>query len=197
MLVPRSTAGIARRILLAIGPEARDLRRRGSLVAAAIEIGHDLGEAEQAHGDRHEVDAIIEFGHAEGEARNAALGIGPGNPDQQSEQDHRHCLDHRAMREHTAATRPNSISEKYSGERNCSANFAKIGAKRRNQHRSHAAGEERPERCDGERGTGTAALRHAVAVDTGHDGGGLRQAGSPGSPWSSRRIGLRSRCRPA
>ncbi len=173
MLVPRSTAGIARRISSAIRPEARDLRRRGSLVAAAIEIAHDLGEAEQAHGDRHEIDAVVEFGHAEGEARNAALGIGPDNPDQQSEQDHRHRLDHRAMREHDRGDQAEQHQREIFGRAELLGELRQDRCERRNQDRADAAGEERPERCDGERGAGAAALRHAVAVDAGHDGGGF------------------------
>jgi len=55
--VPRRTAGIARRISSAL-------------------VDDDLGDAEQAHGDGGEVDAVAELGNVEGEALRAGIDVG-------------------------------------------------------------------------------------------------------------------------
>ena len=73
----------------------------------------------------------------------------------------------------TAATRPSTISEKYSGAPNDWPTLASGGAKHRDQRGRDAAGEERAERRDRERRAGAALARHLVAVDAGHHRRGL------------------------
>ena len=72
-----------------------------------------------------------------------------------------------------AATRPISISEKYSGAPNLSAISASGGPNERDQQRADGAGEERADGRDRERRPGAALARHLIAVDAGHDRGGL------------------------
>ena len=61
-----------------------------------------------------------------------------------------------------AATRPSTISEKYSAGPNLSATSASGGARDRDHQRGHAAGEERADRGDGER-----RARHGPAAPSG------------------------------
>ena len=47
--------------LLAGRPQAADGMAHVALDGRAVEIAHDLGNAEQAHGDRDEIDAVVEI----------------------------------------------------------------------------------------------------------------------------------------
>ena len=73
----------------------------------------------------------------------------------------------------TAAIRPSTISEKYSGAPNDWPTRASGGANSAMSAVATRAGEERAERGDGERRAGAALARHLVAVDAGHDRRGL------------------------
>src|SRR5262249_13202246 len=72
-----------------------------------------------------------------------------------------------------AATRPISISEKYSGAANLSASSAGGGREHRTQHHPRGRGKDRAEGGDGERRPRAALPRHLIAVDAGHHRGGL------------------------
>ena len=81
----------------------------------------------------------------------------------------------------TAATRPSTISEKYSGAPNDWPTLASGGANIAMIDGRHRAGEERAERRDRERRAGAALARHLVAVDAGdHRGGFARQVDQNG-----------------
>ena len=73
----------------------------------------------------------------------------------------------------TAATRPSTISEKYSGAPNDWPTLASGGANIAMSAVATRAGEERAERRDRERRAGAALPRHLVAVDAGDDRGGF------------------------
>ena len=73
----------------------------------------------------------------------------------------------------TAAIRPSTISEKYSGAPNDWPTLASGGANVAISSGRHAAGEERAERRDRQRRAGAALPRHLVAVDAGDDRRGL------------------------
>ena len=73
----------------------------------------------------------------------------------------------------TAAIRPSTISEKYSGAPNDWPTMASGGANVAISAVRDAAGEERPERRYRQRRPGTALPRHLVPVDAGDDRGGF------------------------
>ena len=77
----------------------------------SFKVDHDLGDAEQAHGDGREVDAVAKFGDVEGEALGAGVDVGADQAEQQAEEHHGDRLDDRAVASTTAATRPSAISE--------------------------------------------------------------------------------------
>ena len=79
---------------------------------AAVQVGDGLAEAEHAHGDDGEVDAVAELGNAESEARQAGIDVDADGAEQHAEQDHADGLDHRAVGQDHGADQPNSISEK-------------------------------------------------------------------------------------
>ena len=69
-------------------------------VLGMIEIAQDLGDAEDAHGQHREVDAVGQERQAEGHALLAGLKIGADRREQNAEKDHRHGFQDRAVGEH-------------------------------------------------------------------------------------------------
>ena len=69
----------------------------------------------------------------------------------------------------TAATRPSTISAKYSGAPNDCPTMRERRRQRRDHDRRDGAGEERGERGDRQCGAGAPLTRHLVAVDAGDD----------------------------
>ncbi len=65
-----------------------------------VEVAQDLGDAEHAHGEHGEIDAVGEEGEAEGHALLAGLEIGADGREQHAEEDHRDGLEDRAARQH-------------------------------------------------------------------------------------------------
>ena len=79
------------------------MRRDDLALLARLEVGDDLGEAEQPHRDRDEADAVGQLRNAEGEARDAGIDVGADDAEQQAEHDHRDRLEQRAVRQHDGA----------------------------------------------------------------------------------------------
>jgi hypothetical protein len=78
--VPRSTDGHGAGELLARQEQAADLVGQDAPRFRALQVQDDLGDAEHAHRDRDEADAVRELRHAEGEALLAGLHIVPTRP---------------------------------------------------------------------------------------------------------------------
>ena len=158
---------------LPVRPQARNAGRDGRLIAAAVEVGHDLGEAEQSHRHRHEIDAVVEFGNAEGEARNAALGVGSSQPDQKPQHDHGDRLHDRSMGEDNGGDEPEQHEREIFRRAELLGEGRENRRERRDQQGADAAGKKRSDGSDRERRAGAAALGHAIAVNAGHDRGRL------------------------
>ena len=77
----------------------------------------------------------------------------------------------------TEATRPSTISEKYSAGPNWSATLGQRRREQRDQQRGDRAGEERADRGGGQRRAGPALPRHLVAVERGDRPRTIRPAG--------------------
>ena len=86
--------------LLARRPQASRLLMAPVRFQVLLEIDDDLGDAEQAHGDRREVDAVAEFRNVEGEALGAGVDVGADQAEQQAEEHHGDRLGHRAAGQH-------------------------------------------------------------------------------------------------
>ena len=69
------------------------MTRAGMLV---LQVAQDLAEAEDAHAERHEVEAVGHLRHVEGEALGAGLDVGADQPEQQAQHDHGEGLEQRA-----------------------------------------------------------------------------------------------------
>ena len=167
--VPRRTAGHASLELLPGEPQARDLAREHLALLGRLEVGDDLGEAEEAHGDRDEADAVGELRDAEGEARDAGIDVGADEPSSRPRTIMAIALSSDPCASTTAPIRPSTMSEKYSAGPNLSASSASGGANAAISSVATRAGEERAEGRDRERRAGLALARHLVAVEAGDD----------------------------
>ncbi len=132
-----------------------------------LEIAHDLAQAEHAHGERDELDAVGQFDDVEGEARRAGIDVLPGEPEQDAEHHHGQRLHHRAGgQRHRGDEAQHHQREIF----RCAELQGEIGERRR-EHREQEgrdrAGEEGAERRGGERRPRPALPRHLVAVDGG------------------------------
>ena len=95
--------------------------RISRLSARQFEIADDLGEAEDAHGDVGEADAVGEFRDVEGHAPGAGLEVGADHRHQQAGKIMAIALSTEPFASTTAKIRPSTISEKYSAGPNRSA----------------------------------------------------------------------------
>jgi hypothetical protein len=63
------------------------------------QVGHDLGDAEHAHDEGHEADAVEQVADPESKARIAGVDVGTDQPQQHTEEDHAKRLEDRAARQ--------------------------------------------------------------------------------------------------
>ena len=134
-----------------------------------LQIDDDLGDAEQAHGDRREVDAVAEFRDVEGEALGAGVHVGADQAEQQAEEHHGDRLDHRAAGQHDGGDE----AERHQGAVVGGPELLRHARQRLGEDHdddgADGAGEERADRRDRQRCAGAALARHLVAVEAGHD----------------------------
>ena len=81
------------------GHEPADLGAEEIAALGVCEVGHDLGDAEHAHDEGHEADAIEQVTDAERKARVAGVDVGTDQPQQHAEEDHAKRLEDRAARQ--------------------------------------------------------------------------------------------------
>ena len=77
-----------RRQSLRLGQQATDLLHEHIARAFVFEIAHDLGDAEDPHGDNDEIDAITQGSNAKGEALRARGEVGADEAQQEAKQHH-------------------------------------------------------------------------------------------------------------
>ena len=140
---------------------------------SSFEVDHDLGDAEQAHGDRREVDAVAELGDVEGEALRAGVDVGADQAEQQAEEDHGDRLDHRAAGQHHGGDQAQRHQRAIVGRAELLRHARQRLGEQHDDDRADRAGEERADRRDRQRRAGAALARHLVAVEAGHHRGGL------------------------
>ena len=121
--VPRRMAGV-----MALGSPPRVgirpltffvLSERSS--AGLCQVLDDLAEAEHAHRDHDEADAVGQFGDVEAVARHAGVDVGADHAEQQARMIIAIALQQRAEASTTAPIRPSTMSEKYSAGPNMKA----------------------------------------------------------------------------
>ena len=135
-----------------------------------LQVGDDLADAEQSHGDDHEADAVRELGHAEGEAGRAGVDVGADHAEQQAEDDHPEGVQDRAVRQHDRGHEPEGHEREVLGRAEAQGDLGQRRREERDQDRRDGSGEERADRGGGERAAGKTLTRHLVAVEGGHDG---------------------------
>ena len=168
--VPRRTAGQAARKSSRVGHRFRIGDVSASRCCGCSTIAHDLDDAEQPHDQRQKADAVEQLGDAEGVARGAGIHVGAAQAEQQADEDHGDGLEQRAVRHHHRRQQAEHHQREIFGRGELLARMRRAsGAKAASEQRPDAAGEERAERGDGERGAGAALARHLVAVEAGDD----------------------------
>ena len=150
-------------------PQPAHLRADEIAALGVGQVGHDLGDAEHAHDQRHEADAVEQIADAERVARVAGVDVGADQPQQHAEEDHAQRLDDRAARQHDGEDEAQRHQREIVRRREL---LGELGQRRRghgDRHRCHAAGEEGADGGNGERRPGAALACHLVAVETGDD----------------------------
>ncbi|MDT4829244.1 hypothetical protein FQZ97_626590 [compost metagenome] len=168
---------------LLVGIQRADLVGDVDAVFLLLEVGHDFGEAEHAHGHDGEVDAVLQFGDAEVVACNARVHVGAHHAQQQTQQDHRNRLGQRARGQHHGANQAQAHQREVLGGAELECDLSQRGRKTGQQQSSHAACEERTQGSDCQGGASAAVAGHLVAVQHGHHRGRF--------PWQRHENGRR------
>ena len=147
--------------------------RTTSRCLGMVEVAHDLGDAEDAHGEHREVDAVGQERQAEGHALLAGLEVGADGGEQHADQDHGDRLEDRAARQHDGEDEAHDHEREILGRAEDQGEPGERRAERRDDERRHRAGEERADGRDAERHAGAALAGHLVAVERGDHGGRL------------------------
>ncbi len=139
----------------------------------ALQIAQDLREAEHAHGEDGDIEAVGDLGPAEGETLLAALEVGADGGEEDAHQDHGDRLRHRAARQHHGEHE----AQHHEGEVVRRAEQQRPGRHRHGQRGDDegggAAGDERADGGDAEGHAGAPLLGHLVAVERGDHRRGL------------------------
>ena len=101
-----------------------------------LEVGDDLGDAEQAHRDDDEADAVGKLGMPKVKRGTPELTSVPTSPSSRPSTIMPIALSSEPCASTTAATRPSTISEKYSAGPNCSATLGERRREQRDQQRA-------------------------------------------------------------
>jgi hypothetical protein len=154
------------------GPQALHVVREHLAVLGRLaEVGDDLAEAEQAHGDHHEADAVGEFRDVEAVAGRARDHVGVDLRQHQAQQDHRDGLQQRARGQHHRADQPQHHQREVFLRAELEGQLSERRREGSDDDRAHTAGEERAQAGSGECRARTALAGHLVAVDGRHHRG--------------------------
>ncbi len=140
-------------------------------VALVLEIGDDLAEAEHAHGDDDEADAVGELRQAERVARDAGVDVGADQPEQEPDHDHGAGVQERAAGQHDRGDETEHHQREVFGRAELQRHIAPSGGA--NNAISSVAtvpAMNEPIAAVAKRQAGLALARHLVAVERGDDG---------------------------
>ena len=135
-----------------------------------VEVADDLGDAEDAHGEDGEIDAVGEERRAEGHALLACLEVGADRREQNADDDHDDGLEDRAARQHDREDEAHQHQRKVLGRAEDEGEPRQRHGQGRDEEGRHGAGEERAEGGDAEGDAGAALARHLMPVEGRHDG---------------------------
>ena len=154
--------------LLAGRPQRADLDRAAAARQMSFQVDDDLGDAEQAHGDGREVDAVRQLGDVEGEALGAGVDVGADQAEQQAEEHHGDRLDDRAAGQHDGGDEAERHQRAVVGRPELLGHARQRLGEQHDDQRADGAGEERADGRDRQCRAGAPIARHLVAVETGH-----------------------------
>ncbi len=173
MALPRRIGRIARFQSSLFGQQVRYLVDiNGNFRGIFGHLEH-LGEGEQAHRYAHETEPVQERGNPIGEPFDSGGGVHPDRPEEDPEGPGEEPLDHRVAHQGD----DQGHAQRHQGEilRRAEAD-GEGGQRGRQEHQAEDAqrpGDEGADRRYPQRRAGPAVLAHLVAVEAGHDGGGL------------------------
>ncbi len=156
-----------------VGHRLLSLNAEQAALHRPAERHRELGNAEQADGNRDETDAVGEACEIESHARRAGIDVDTDKTEQQPDQHHRDGFFRRAVGEHHRAGEPEHHQAEILGGIELEREAAHRRARGRDHDGRDGARKERGDRGDRERGAGAALLRHLVAVEAGDDGRGF------------------------
>ena len=154
-------------------PEPLHLLGHEDGVVALLEVADDLGDAEQADGQGHEVQAAVELADPEREPGNGGELVLADGAEQQPEHDHGERLDRRPAGQGNGGQEAQDHDGEVVRRTELQRGRREWRSEQRHCHGGHGAGEEGAEGGSGQGGSRSSLLGHLVAVQRGHDRGGL------------------------
>ncbi len=157
----------------AVGHSPRMRSATSVLRASVLDVGEDLGDAEEPDHDGEELDPRGQVHRPEREAVAAVDDVDADRRGEEPERDREHAFHRRAgdhvERAHEAEHHQPEVLRRAEADRDRRERRREEGQ----QHEARGAGDERPERRDAERRAGASLARELVAVERGHHRGRL------------------------
>ena len=141
-----------------------------AFLSLLLQVDQDFSKPEHPHRNLRGTEAVGQLWNAEGEARHPRVHVGSDESHQQPEDDHRHRLEQRAVRENDRADQAEDHQREVFRRPELQRQLGHRHREGRQQEDAHATRKEGPEARDRERGAGPALSRHLVTVDAGHRG---------------------------
>ncbi len=111
-----------------------------------LQVADDLAEAEHAHGDDDEADAVGQLRHIEREALGAGVHVGADQAQEEAEHDHADRVEQRALRQHDRRDQAEDHEREVLGRPELERERGERRANGGDQERGDGAGEERADR---------------------------------------------------
>ena len=122
------------------------------MLGRLAQVGDDFAEAEHAHGDDDEADAVGQLWDVEGEARRAGNDVGVDLAQQQAQHDHGDGLDQRARGQHHRADQAQHHQREVLGRAELEGQLGERRRKGGNDDGADAARKEGSQAGGGQRG---------------------------------------------
>ena len=142
-------------------------------VVALLEVADDLGDAEQADGQGHEVQAAVELADPEREPWDGGELVLADGAEQQPEHDHGERLDRRPAGQGDGGQQAQDHDGEVVRRTELQGGGRERWCEERHRHGGHGAGEEGAEGGGGQGWPRSSLFGHLVAVQRGHDRGRL------------------------
>ena len=150
------------------GPQPADALRHQRVAREMLDIGEDLGDAEEPDDHGEQLDARGQVDRAEGEPFAAVDHVDADCRGEECERDHEHALYRRAGDHVERADEAEHHQPEVLRRAEADRDRREHRGEERQQHQARRAGDERSERRDAERGAGAPLPRELVTVERGH-----------------------------